>query len=57
VSQETRTNAMGYARAVYELALESWQKDLLAVQEKLDDDPNLTPKLDDIQTAFAERQK
>ncbi|HEY84347.1 MAG TPA: ATP synthase F1 subunit delta [Chloroflexi bacterium] len=57
MSQETKTNAMGYARAVYELALEGWQKNLLAVQEKLGDDSNVIVNLDDLQLHFAERKK
>ncbi len=56
MSQETRTNAMGYARAVYELALENWQKSLPTIQKNLAD-ANLLAKLDDLQTSFSERKK
>ena len=56
MSQETRTNAMGYARAVYELALENWQKSLPAIRKNLAD-ADLLAKLDDLHTSFAERKK
>ena len=45
-----------YARAIYALALESWQKALLAVQEKLDGSPDLVAQLADPQQPFADRQ-
>ena len=48
---------MAYARAVYELALEQWQKSLLAVKEKLAADPGLLARLEDPQTPFEARQK
>jgi F-type H+-transporting ATPase subunit delta len=46
-----------YARAIYALALESWQKVLLAVQTRLDDSPDLVNQLVDTQLPFAERQR
>lgn len=46
-----------YARAIYALALEGWQKALLAVQEKLDGSPDLNAQLADAQRPFAERQQ
>jgi len=56
VSQETRTNATGYARAVYELALENWQKSLPDIQKNLAGS-GLLAKLDDLQTPFSKRLK
>ena len=57
MSNENGSQALGYARAVYELALESWQKNLLAVNEKLANNPDLLASLNNTQTPFAERQK
>ena len=51
------TQAMAYARAAYELALEQWQKTLQGMQDKLAADPALLARLNDTQTAFETRQK
>ena len=55
MSQKSQTQ--GYAQAIYALALEGWQRQLLAVQEKLAASPDLIAQLDNRQTPFAERQK
>ena len=49
--------AQEYAQAVYALALEDWQKSLLAVQEKLAGSPEALSQLSDMQTPFAKRQE
>jgi len=46
-----------YALAIYSLALEGWQKDLQAVEEKLAKSPDLLEKLNDTEQPFAERQE
>jgi len=46
-----------YAQAIYAIALEGWQKNLQAVQEKLAASPGFVAQLNDAQTPFAERQK
>lgn len=55
MSQKSQTQ--GYAQAIYALALEGWQKQLLAVQDKLAASPDVIAQLDNTQTSFAERQK
>ena len=55
MSQKSRSQE--YARAVYELALEGWQKDLQAIQEKLSASPDLMKQLQDAGIDFATRQK
>jgi F-type H+-transporting ATPase subunit delta len=57
VSNGNVSQTLGYARAIYQLALESWQKALMAVQEQLAADPDLLAELDDIQASFEARQK
>ncbi len=49
--------AVGFARAVIELALEPWLAGMNAVHKKLIANPNLGPRLDDRALPFAERQK
>lgn len=55
MSQKSQTQ--GYAQAIYALALEGWQRQLLAVQEKLAASPDVIAQLDNTQTPFADRQK
>ncbi len=49
--------AMGYAKAVYEIALETWQTNLKAVSDALVANPELAPKLDDLTIAFEQRRQ
>ncbi|MFQ5577351.1 MAG: ATP synthase F1 subunit delta [Anaerolineae bacterium] len=49
--------ALGYARAVYELALESWHKDLSGVTAQLAGNPTLLAQLNDTRASFEARQK
>lgn len=53
---ETTADPAQYAKAVYELALESWQRDLQAVMKKLSTDPQLFASLSDENRSFADRQ-
>jgi F-type H+-transporting ATPase subunit delta len=48
--------AQEYAQAVYALALEGWQKALVAVGEKLAAAPDILAELNNTQTSFADRQ-
>lgn len=50
------SQALGYARAVFELAIEGWQSNLQLVAEKLNRDPQLLKQLNDTQTSFSDRQ-
>lgn len=50
-------SARDYAQAIYELALEGWQKELQAVQSVLSTSPDLLNKLNKADTKFATRQK
>ncbi len=47
----------GFARAIFEIALEPWLASMNAVYEKLVAQPELGPQLDDQSLSFAERQK
>lgn len=49
--------AMGYAKAIFELALEAWQTNLKAVSDALVANPKLAPKLDDLAIAFEQRRQ
>ena len=49
--------ATGFARAIFEIALEPWLSSMNAVYEKLVANPDLGPQLDDKVLPFAERQK
>lgn len=52
------SQALGYARAVFDLALDGWQKNLQLVADSLKKDPALLAQLNDPQTAFSvKRQK
>ncbi len=57
MSHTNASLATGFARAVFELALEPWLAGMDAVYEKLVANPNLGPQLDDKALPFAERQK
>ena len=46
-----------YAQAIYEVALEGWQKELQAVQDVLDSSSGLVEKLSNTKTKFATHQK
>ena len=50
------SQALGYARAVFELALEGWQSNLQLVAEKLNRDPQLLEQLNNTQISFSDRQ-
>ena len=57
MSQVTVSDPAQYAQAIYELALETWQKDLQAVSLTLSASADLIAQLDDSSRAFEERQK
>jgi len=57
VSNGNASLAMGYAKAIYELALEAWQTKLKAVSDALVANPGLAPKLDDLRIAFEQRRQ
>lgn len=57
MSNRNASLAMGYAKAVYEIALESWQTNLKAVSDALVANPRLAPKLDDLAVAFEQRRQ
>jgi len=57
VSNGTVSQTLGYARAIYELALEGWQAALLAVNTRLENAPDVLAKLNNTQLPFGERQQ
>lgn len=57
MSNGNGSQALGYARAIYELALESWQKNLQMVEEHLANNPDLLANLNNTQAPFNERQQ
>jgi len=58
VSNGNASQTLGYARAIYELALEGWQATLTAVDNRLNEaGPDLLAKLDNTQLPFNDRRQ
>jgi len=57
VSHGNASLALGYAQAIYELALEAWQKRLTVVRDNLAANPSLGPTLDDKNIPFETRRQ
>lgn len=57
VSQGSMSDALSYAQAVFAKAVEDWQRDLQAINQKLLVSPDLVKKLDEGRGSFQKRQK
>lgn len=57
MSNGTVSQTLGYARAIYELALEGWRTTLLAVNSRLEDAPGVLTRLNNTQLSFSERRQ
>ncbi|OQY47318.1 MAG: ATP synthase F1 subunit delta [Anaerolineaceae bacterium 4572_78] len=57
LENENAPTANAYSKAIYEIALESWQKGLQDIHDKLSTSPDLVTELDDTQKSFKVRQE